>query len=258
MEILSTKLTNTIANNVKHGSWVENIIFGTYDYSIFKNYIGVQRDVKQSNVKSIIESIEIKEMILPIIVNENMQVIDGHHLLIARKQSKLPIYYTILEGYSEKEIRLINSHRKNWMSIDLLKSYQYDLKSKVYPYVETICIKNNIPSNIVNLILSKNTMEGTKSNNRTLQKQLFKDDTTNWANLDTVVKRIGIYKKYAKSMRSHRYFYSALFANPKLDCTELEKAVEYSVHIKMLMTLKKIPDMNDTIKDLIAKFKRIK
>ena len=53
-------------------------IHKTYDYDQFADLDG-NRDLNQANLNKIIESMRKKYYSIPIIVNKNMQVIDGQH-----------------------------------------------------------------------------------------------------------------------------------------------------------------------------------
>lgn len=96
-------------------------IYKTNDYSIFRRLEG-NRDIKC--VKKIIESIKCVGYIPnPIIVNENMEVIDGQNRLKAAEELNLPIYYYITKGADIDTARALNLGRTNWKPIDYVQSY---------------------------------------------------------------------------------------------------------------------------------------
>lgn len=93
----------------------------TKDYSNFKRLEG-NRDVKC--VKKIIDSInKVGYLFSPIMVNEQMQVIDGQNRLEAAKQLKLPVYYYVQPNIGIDEAIELNLGRTNWKPIDYVKSY---------------------------------------------------------------------------------------------------------------------------------------
>ncbi len=96
----------------------------TTDYSIFKGYVG-NRVVNMHHVNDLIKSIARKNMLAqnPIMVNENMQVIDGQHRLEAAKANNLPLYYMIVSGGNLEDIQALNTSSLRWTALDFLKSY---------------------------------------------------------------------------------------------------------------------------------------
>lgn len=97
----------------------------TKDYSLFK-LISTNRPFTESHVNSIMKSIEVNGSWLhdePIIVNENMEVIDGQHRLAAHKRLELPVYYTVVEGVGIERAYAMNRARRNWTLVDWMNSY---------------------------------------------------------------------------------------------------------------------------------------
>ena len=98
-------------------------VYVTKDYSIFKRLVG-NRDIPESRISKIVESIQtIGWVHNPIIVNENMEVIDGQGRLTALQRLKLPVEYIIAEGAGNKECIYMNMNMVNWALPDFIKSY---------------------------------------------------------------------------------------------------------------------------------------
>ena len=98
-------------------------VYITKDYSIFKRLVG-NRDIPESRISKIVESIQtIGWVHNPIIVNENMEVIDGQGRLTALQRLKLPVEYIIAEGAGNKECIYMNMNMVNWALPDFIKSY---------------------------------------------------------------------------------------------------------------------------------------
>lgn len=99
-------------------------IHKTTDYTQFKT-IKNNREILKSHIKNIVESI--KEVNLlennPILVNKEMEVLDGQHRLLAAKELKVPIFYTIIKGESGDAVRLINANLKHWSSPDYVRYF---------------------------------------------------------------------------------------------------------------------------------------
>lgn len=99
-------------------------IFETKNYEIF-NRLNGNRDIR--NIKKIIDSIEkVGYIPNPIMVNENMEIIDGQNRYEALKELNLPIQYFIVNGVGINEARALNLGRTNWGTVDYVKSYAED------------------------------------------------------------------------------------------------------------------------------------
>lgn len=98
-------------------------IYEETDYSVFKHLAG-NRAVKPSRAKKIRDSIEKVGYVLnPIIVNKEMQVIDGQGRLAALKELGLPVIYTIDENAGINECMSMNIGQTNWGIIDYIEMY---------------------------------------------------------------------------------------------------------------------------------------
>lgn len=101
----------------------ENKIYETTNYSDFKTMEG-NRAVKDDRVNKIVESInKVGYVLSPILVNENMEVIDGQGRLSALERLKLPVHYMVQEGIGIEECRQMNIHQSNWTVYDYVCSY---------------------------------------------------------------------------------------------------------------------------------------
>jgi hypothetical protein len=104
----------------------------TNNYAQFK-FMGDNRDVNLLHVKRLVESFKVKQLVCPIIVNGNYEIIDGQHRYEACKELGLPVYYFVVPEYGIEEVQILNSNQKNWTKIDYLHSY---CKAGRRPYLE--------------------------------------------------------------------------------------------------------------------------
>ena len=72
----------------------KNKIHVTSDYSKFSYLVG-NRDIVNKHVKDLSGHIDERDLSIPIIVNENMEVCDGQHRLEAYKVLGLPVHYIV-------------------------------------------------------------------------------------------------------------------------------------------------------------------
>ena len=108
-----------------------NEVYKTNDLSIFKTIDG-NRVPNLQHVKRLADSIRVYGMKCnPILVNEQMEVIDGQHRLMAAKESESFVYYIIVTGYSLKEVHTLNLNQKNWAKKDFMEGYA-NMKIEAY------------------------------------------------------------------------------------------------------------------------------
>jgi hypothetical protein len=95
----------------------------TRHYNKFK-LINFNREINEKHVKKLVKSMQVQYLPIPILVNKNMEIIDGQHRFTACQQLGLPIYYAImLEEKSVDLIQRINSLSKAWKLTDYHRAY---------------------------------------------------------------------------------------------------------------------------------------
>lgn len=97
-------------------------IFATKDYSKFKR-LDYNRKLTERRKQKLIASLSIKEIINPIIVNENMEIIDGQGRFDAKKALKRQIYYIVSEGATIDDCRRMNKYNTKWSAYDFAQSF---------------------------------------------------------------------------------------------------------------------------------------
>lgn len=105
-------------------------VFKTKNYSKFK-FLSGNRPLKSSHLKRLMASFEIKDLEIPIIVNEEFEIIDGQHRFEVQKKLGYPIVYILKKGYQLPEVHILNTSRRNWTMKDFMDSYA-DLGMKEY------------------------------------------------------------------------------------------------------------------------------
>ena len=147
---------------------VEGTVYKTYDYDKFIIYEW-NRNVSETNLKRIAKSVEKygwkKD---PIMVNEELGVIDGQHRLEFAKRNNLPLYYTIIKGLDKTDCQRMNSKRRAWAPKDYIKYYAVQ-GNEHYQKLNILVNKyTNIPlSTILYALEMSNSlygMSGAKSN----------------------------------------------------------------------------------------------
>jgi hypothetical protein len=103
-----------------------------YDKFIFRDDNRLKID--QAHVKRLVESIQSRNLLdlRPIIVNQDYEILDGQHRVLAAKKLGVDIYYVIEEKLHHKDIILMNV-AKSWTLAD---SFNYHVKNHYPEYVK--------------------------------------------------------------------------------------------------------------------------
>lgn len=99
-------------------------IFETTDYEIFK-YIKGNRPVDLAKVDRLCTSVDQKNLLSsnPVIVNGQMEIVDGQHRVEAAKKLKLPVFYIVVEDADFRDVSLLNTYRFGFTLHDYLCMY---------------------------------------------------------------------------------------------------------------------------------------
>lgn len=118
-------------------------VYKTFNYTQFQMMRG-NRIVNHANVSFIEKSMVEKQLIIPIIVNDNFEIIDGQHRFLACRKLGLPVYYIINEGYTIDDVIRANVNGGlKWYNKDYLDRY-VALENPVYLTIRDFCVENLI------------------------------------------------------------------------------------------------------------------
>lgn len=108
-------------NAKQHGTAT---IQSTNQYHLFKQ-ISSNREVNEKHVRKLMEAITKKNMLHlnPVVVNADMEVIDGQHRLEAAKRLKVTIYYIQEANIGRNDIAGMNSNKKLWSMMDFVNFF---------------------------------------------------------------------------------------------------------------------------------------
>ena len=132
----------------------------TMEYNIFKE-ISSNREIDEKHVKKLMVAINKRNLlhVNPIVVNEEMRVIDGQHRLAAAKELGVPIYY-IQETISRKDISMLNSNQKNWTAMNYIDFYTVEKKEA---FITLSSLINHYPDMAISALLTLSNGEGKRS-----------------------------------------------------------------------------------------------
>lgn len=116
-------------------------IYEERDYSKFKK-LPDNRDVLSNRFSKLLASFSVKQIMNPIIVNENMQIIDGQGRYEVLKYLGRPIQYIVSKGTNSDDCKRMNRYNTKWSNLDFAKSYAYSGNENYINLLEA-CSKTN-------------------------------------------------------------------------------------------------------------------
>lgn len=127
----------------------------TNNYDLFKTIKG-NRIINEKNYRKLLNSIKEEQLIIPILCNENFEIIDGQHRYFAAATLGLPVYYYVVPGYNIQQVKKANLVGLNWNITDYMKMHielgnehykefdelrrQFDVNFSPYRFLELISI----------------------------------------------------------------------------------------------------------------------
>lgn len=106
------------------------VIYKTKDYDKFKTIKG-NRKLNTRNFGKLLKSMTEEQLISPILVNSNFEIIDGQHRYTTSKELGKYVYYYMVEGYGIDQVRRSNLVSSNWIKSDYLNMH-LEAESKDY------------------------------------------------------------------------------------------------------------------------------
>lgn len=105
-----------------HSDTIGGGVYMTYDYNIFNKMLG-NRELNERHVLRLKKSM--KENYIPnaIIVNQDMEVVDGQHRLKALSELGKPVYYRIIRDLNLDSVQRMNTNSRQWSLLDYLESF---------------------------------------------------------------------------------------------------------------------------------------
>lgn len=103
----------------------EGQLYQTHDYNKFRK-LDANRKIDPNHVKRLMEQIERYGNLtqdFPVVVNEDMQIIDGQHRVEALKRLRYPVFFEVRHKLDLDTVRVINTTVKSWTWLDYAKSF---------------------------------------------------------------------------------------------------------------------------------------
>ncbi len=226
----------------------------TKNYEQFKLIKG-NRERVVAHVNKLKKAIEDRNLlhINPIIVDDEMRVVDGQHRLEAAKELGVPVYYLVLERASLRDVQVLNANNKKWGLADYLNSYCETGKAD-YIEVRDAAEKYDLPLGIT-IGLFSGTVKGRKisaDEERTLSVNFKNGDfiiTHRDFAYDTMEKLKNLSHYTGSNVWKKRYFLYAVL--------ETVSAIGFEKMIEMLEQYPHKIHLRATPKDYLREFEDI-
>lgn len=209
----------------------------TTDYDIFKFLEYNRYKITKESLDRLIKSIKERNLLhhRPILVNEDFYIIDGQHRLLAAKELKVPIFYTISEDFQQKDVHVYNEAQKQWVDLDYLNYYE----KRGNPHYkrlkeEFINRKMSLRATLVALSSSGSRSVGKKLREGSFQwddqceEALFKLDTAKEI-IDTIAQK-SVKKPTWLNKRSFQIGLIRLLSQYEVQPNDVIEAIENNIH----------------------------
>lgn len=133
--------------------------YATKDYSVFKHMVG-NRDVSEKHVRTLMTSMNRGNLIKyqTILVNEDMEILDGQHRFEACKRLGLHVHYKIVPNGTYKIPAILNHATREWKFNDYLDNFAIN-EHLDYVKLEAFQNKYNISLKRLGYLMSKEQKE---------------------------------------------------------------------------------------------------
>ena len=214
---------NYKTSTLKNDDPVKTEIRTTVDYDRFLPFLPANRVVDKAHVDRLVGLINDDGQKVPIIVNENDDVIEGQHRVLACKKLHHPIAYMVCDKASIKDTRKMNNSQKPWKFNDYLKSYSHFTHynhfeyKKIVKFIDDYNLNNTVS---LTLLCLSDYVRG---------RQRFKDGDFQVENLqkaETQAKLLIRIKAFSSELVRSVKFAIALGQAQKIQGFKIEKAVK--------------------------------
>ena len=222
-----------------HSEKIVAKVYVTTDYKKFKRLDG-NRAIQEARIKKIIASIrKVGYVLSPIVVNENIEIIDGQARLEAFKRLNLPVYYVVAEGAGIDECIAMNINQTGWTLTDYIDSYA-DTGNISYVYLSQLLkaykgiFKNKV---ILNVATGK-----VESSNGIIKEGRFSCDAAKYSESQRVLSWLKNFRQPIDRVDGHtEYYYMALafcYSDPEVDNDRLiEKITQLQANLIPVTTI---------------------
>ena len=157
MSIINGAMHTILGRNLKDPIQKSEVVRVYYESNHSKfTLLDNNRDIDHNHVETLIASIRKKGQLMPIIVNEKLEVYEGQHRLKACEELEIPVGYVINIKATSKDIAIMNNSQRPWKNRDYLKHYSYKshYNNTVYRKIGAFINKYPLPFHTAIMLLS--------------------------------------------------------------------------------------------------------
>lgn len=139
-------------------------VLQTTDYALFK-HVTSNREVDKKHVNRLAKAISKKNLLHldPIVVNDQMQIIDGQHRLEAAETLGVPIFYIIGAEVTKHDLSDLNSVKKNWSVLDYINYWSVEKAPGFDVLSKFLSEHSQIPASTAMMLLSVDGKRDTRA-----------------------------------------------------------------------------------------------
>ncbi len=220
----------------------------TNNYEMFKKLEG-NRIVDGKRIEKIKKSIlKVGYITSPILVNQNMEIIDGQGRFEALKQLQLPVEYIVQNDIGIKECVAMNVHQTNWNALDYIKSYA-ERGIKSYAYMQNLIDKYH-KSNVSLVHIATATKGLTRFGADIIRDGLLEITDEEYQN---AIQRLDLVKeiaeKYKKIPRTNFIVVAMLYCLI-IDCVDFKRLKEKVIEVLDYGKVPPIPTVDEAVQFL--------
>ncbi len=218
----------------------------TKNYEMFE-YMDSNRKINAGLVERLVKSIKEIGYIesRPIIVNEDMVVIDGQHRLEACKRLGIPVIYQVSNVDMSKAMIALNMNQQIWRLSDYIDSYATQGK-KCYKYI--LDFENKYKLGISNSIIICLNDYSHRANDIRIGKEFTINPESN-----NIAKFIINCKSYFDFYKSQKFAHSVMLLHKYASKSDVNKVFE---KIQSLRQLVKTSDYLNYYENIINRYKK--
>lgn len=231
-----------VSRPIRRGEIV-NEVLKTDDYSIFKlskfnrNVIFRKEMLEQA----------IEGFISPIVVNEEMIVIDGQNRLLHAKEAGVPIEYIIKGGLNENDIVRMNTVQRPWSLENYIEAFANQGLEQYELLIDLINRKLSSVSNIIQI--GNNSTANTRSLNNKVKEGKYE-----FLNYQKTVEFLQYYKTFREETKTRKLsrVETALYAMFRVKKIDMQRVISKVVQLGIDEELKvKSPNHTEALKMLL-------
>lgn len=166
----------------------------------------------------------------PILVNDQMQIIDGQHRFTACKELDQPIYYTMVAGLGVRDARQMNILHRTWNLEDYARSYAVGGDANYQRYLQLIEeheFSHSVTLHYSKGVQGKGAFKEFRQGNYTLTPEEVRRATERLDKLSEIVELNPI----ARANQFALAYLQAITNNPEFDHARFMARLERSPHL---------------------------